>query len=362
LPQTEKAALMKRIETLGFSKEEAVRYVFFGIEDTVRDIESEINAAPVDSVVSFDPDGSPAFAYSEEREGFIVERTRLYDLLFARLCAGKSVTVAVPVSVLKPQYTRAYWRRNTVERASFGTGYAGSSPDRKHNVALALSYYNGLTVQPGQTVSFNGLVGERSEARGFRTAKSIMDGAYEDGVGGGVCQSSTTLYNAFLLAGLSVTRRCQHSLSSSYVSPGFDAMVSSGSADLAFRNDTGLPVYIKTSAGASGVSVKIYGAPKKYRIVRRHAVKSVEQPPPDKIVYDYEGKYTDKVFYSDECLAFQTSKTGMTVEAYLDYYDGGRFVKSEKLHTDRYRSLQGIYICGTRPRPAPPPEEFLPEF
>lgn len=360
LPQTEKAELLYNITEIGFSKEEAVRYVYFGIEDTLKKIEKDINREPVDSKVSFRPDQSPMFSFSAEKDGFLVERAKLFEILFEKLSKNNSATVSVPVTVLKSECTRAFWQQNICERASFSTNYSASSADRKHNVALALKAYNGLTVQAGQKVSFNKLVGARTEARGYRPAKIISGGVYEEGVGGGVCQSSTTLYNAFLIAGLRVTKRSPHSLTSSYVSPGFDAMVNIGSADLEFENNTELPIFIKTTANSSGVTVKIFGAPKEYKIIRRKVIAETVEPPPHKIILDYEGKYSDKVFFSDEWYQEHPSKPGMTVEAYLDYYVDGRLVKSEKLHTDRYKSAQGVFVFGTRLRPPPQEPESMP--
>ena len=109
--------------------------------------------------------------------------------------------------------------------------------------------------------SFNYTIGERTERRGYKKAKIIVGGEFVDGVGGGVCQVSTTLYNAVLLAGLKVVECHPHSLPVSYVEPSFDAMVNSGWADLKFINDTHNPVIIRARADGAKLTIQIFGEP-----------------------------------------------------------------------------------------------------
>jgi vancomycin resistance protein YoaR len=141
------------------------------------------------------------------------------------------------------------------------TTYFEDNPTRGHNIALALSSFNGLVVQKGETVSFNKTVGPRSSARGFQEAKIIIDGEFVPGVGGGVCQASTTLFNALLMAGLRIDKSHNHSIAISYVPIGRDAMVSSA-ADLRFTNNTGGVIYIEAGVAdgdPNAAWVRIYG-------------------------------------------------------------------------------------------------------
>jgi len=148
-------------------------------------------------------------------------------------------------------------------RSSFTT-YFEDNDNREHNIGLALSKFNGLVVKSGQTISFNQTVGKRSATRGFREAKIILDGEFVPGIGGGVCQVSTTIFNAVLMAGLDIDKSYNHSLAISYVPIGRDAMVSSN-ADLVFTNNTGGDIYfetamrVATSKHVGAAIVKIYG-------------------------------------------------------------------------------------------------------
>lgn len=141
--------------------------------------------------------------------------------------------------------------------ASFATPYA-EQPTRVHNLRLACRALNGLTLEAGETCSFNATVGARSAERGYKEAKIIVDGRFTEGLGGGVCQVSTTLYNAAMLAGLRQVEVHQHSLAVHYTQPGRDAMVS-GWSDLKFCNDTPYPVYLFAEAKDGQVRVRVYG-------------------------------------------------------------------------------------------------------
>ena len=143
--------------------------------------------------------------------------------------------------------------------SSFTTYFDGGNEARSHNIRLAASKINGTVVQNGDIFSFNETVGARTAERGFNKAAIIENGEFVEGIGGGVCQVSTTLYNAALLSGCKVTEYHSHSLAVSYVPPSRDAMVSGTFYDLKFKNSTGSTIYIKSVTGGNFVCFKIYG-------------------------------------------------------------------------------------------------------
>ena len=144
-----------------------------------------------------------------------------------------------------PQVTKQDLVNLTILRSEFTTYYPYSTPDRKLNIKLCASKINGTTLKSGEEFSFNNKVGKRTEENGFKLAKIIFNGSFIDGIGGGVCQVSTTLYNCALLSGLKITEHHSHSLAVSYIEPSFDAMVSGDYADLNFVK-TCLREYTKT--------------------------------------------------------------------------------------------------------------------
>jgi vancomycin resistance protein YoaR len=142
---------------------------------------------------------------------------------------------------------------------SFATDYGGSPYGRKQNVRIAARKINGTMLAPGDVFSYNNTVGERSEDNGFKIAHQYQDGKVVDAVGGGVCQPSSTLYNAVLYAGLKIVERSNHSMPVRYVSPGRDATVSYDSTDFRFENNTAGVIFIGASADGETLRFRLFG-------------------------------------------------------------------------------------------------------
>lgn len=215
--------------------------------------------------------------------------------------------------------------------SSYTTYFSENDGGRCENIRIAAKSIDGVTIQPYGDFSFNQTVGRRTSEAGFQQAKIIVNGEYAVGVGGGVCQVSTTLYNAALKSGLTVTEFHPHSLQVSYVPPSRDAMVSSDS-DLKIFNPHGFPVRLCAKVFEGGVRVFFEGKKvgERYEIV---ALTTGEIPPPPPIV-----KEGDK----DEIL--RSPKHGVKSEAYLETYVGERLVARKRLRVDEYRPIQGIIV------------------
>ncbi len=213
--------------------------------------------------------------------------------------------------------------------SSYTTYYAVEDKGRCENIAIAAALIDGVTVQAYGEFSFNATVGKRTEEAGFRQAKIIVDGEYVSGVGGGVCQVSTTLYNAALKAGLSVGEYHPHSLRVAYVAPSRDAMVSTGS-DLKLFNPHAYPVFLSAQIFEGGIRVAFFGKNEGLRYEICSQIIS-EISPPEPIV-----KEGDK----DEII--RSPKNGVKSEAYLEGYRGGQLLFRKRIRTDEYRPIQGI--------------------
>ncbi|MBQ7769840.1 MAG: VanW family protein [Clostridia bacterium] len=215
--------------------------------------------------------------------------------------------------------------------SSYTTYYEQKDGGRVENIRIAAALIDGITVQAFGEFSFNKTVGRRTEEAGFQQAKIIVNGEYVQGVGGGVCQVSTTLYNAALKSGLKITEYHPHSLRVSYVPPSRDAMVSTQS-DLCFFNPYAHPVRIAAQVFLGGVRVTFYGKGDglRYEIVSEE---KGEIAPPPPVIKDGE---------RDEIL--RAPKNGIRSESYLETYQGARLVRREKLRADEYRPTQGIIV------------------
>jgi vancomycin resistance protein YoaR len=176
-------------------------------------------------------------------------------------------TAAVVVAKFEPRMTTAQAKGLRIERqlASYATLYAGTS-DRINNLQLAVEILDGARIAPGATWSFNEFVGPRTAERGFRSAPVIMDGKYEEGIGGGVSQVATTVFNAAWEAGIKIAERRPHALYISRYPDGRDATVNYPDVDLKLTNDTPRWIVIKASYDESGILVRLLGGGPERRV------------------------------------------------------------------------------------------------
>ncbi len=229
--------------------------------------------------------------------------------------------------------------KETNLRSRFTTYYSASSENRKFNIALAVEKLNGVKIAPNCEFSFNQTVGARTEENGFKTAKIILNGDFTDGVGGGVCQVSTTLYNSALLAGLKITEQHSHSLQVSYVEPSFDAMVNSNLSDLKFVNTTGANVYILARADGNALAISIYGLKQEERYERVSLVTGEIEPNSIEEVLDYTLPLGTKI-------TKRNAKNGIKSEGYIIVYKGDTRIKNLKIRSDTYNPISSKILVG----------------
>lgn len=215
--------------------------------------------------------------------------------------------------------------------SSYTTYFNAEDRGRCENIAIAASLIDGVTIQPYGEFSFNKTVGRRTEEAGFQQAKIIVQGEYVLGVGGGVCQVSTTLYNAALKSGLNVIEYHPHSLRVGYVAPSRDAMVSTES-DLQLYNPHNFPVYLATEVFENGLRVSFYGKNEGYRYeIISQTIEEI--PPPAPIIKEGEKEET-----------LRNAQNGVKSEAYLEQYKGNALLFRKRIRTDEYRPIQGIIV------------------
>lgn len=226
------------------------------------------------------------------------------------------------------------------ELATFATWYNVNEVDRSHNLRLAANTINSSAIPPGEVFSFNQIVGERTYANGYRDALIINNGIFEPGLGGGICQVSSTIYNAVLLAGLEIAERHNHALAVSYVPLGHDATVAYGLQDFKFRNNTNYPIYVRAVAESGGLTVNIYGHLKyKKKISVTNIVDRVIEFEEIIEVKDDMEPGTEKIE--------QKGVTGYVARSFRHFYDNtDQVIKTELLATDYYRPANKIIFKG----------------
>ena len=338
----EKLECVEESLALGSSPRAAILYCFPRLKNTVDEAIKNIEREPKNAETEFRPYSTPMFYITRETVGYSVNEQRLYYDIYLALRKSAEVKVAVAAEEIVPEITADELKEYTALRARFTTDYSSSGENRKHNIRLALSKINGKRVDDGVEFSFNKTVGRRTVANGFQDAKIIVDGEYVEGVGGGVCQASTTVYNCALLADMRIVEARNHSLPPSYVPPSFDAMVNSGGSDMRFINDTGGPIFIRAYGTGDTAIAEIYGKKPQCKIVRDSVVTSKSAVPTDKTIIDEAGKYVTEDMLSGDSKRVRFGTAGLTSEGYLLYYEDGKLVDRKLIRKDVYRSVQGI--------------------
>ena len=320
--------------------------VYCGIDQIVSTIASQ--AGCDEGSITFSPDSEKMFSYNEISRKQI-DKNQLKQQILQALSLDSPTEIEVPFMEIPAPSVVEDFIGKIVLRGKFSTDLSRSNADRKQNVALALSKFNGMIVQPEQEVSFNQTTGKRCQENGYKTAKIIIDGEYVPGVGGGVCQASTTLYNALLLSDIEVLKSCHHTLPASYVPLSFDAMVSEGYADLVFKNTLDTPIFIKAYTTTSSAVVEIYGislpAGKEIR-TRTELIKIIPHSGDD-IIEDKLGQYENHVLYKGEYFRLKYPQEGYETKGYVQYFQDGVLQEEKLVRHDRYLPQNGVIVEGS---------------
>lgn len=286
------------------------------------------------------------------QEGVGVDKQQVYrDLLTALNKKEKTLTINLSLETLKPKRTTQEVEAMGLEGllAAYATTFDASNYSRAYNIRVAAAALDGLILPPGQEVSFNKVVGPRSFETGYKNAPIIINNQLVEGSGGGVCQVSTTLYNAVLLANLEVITRTSHSLPVNYVPLGRDATVAYGAIDLRFRNNTESYLLIKSFVNGGRLTFKIYGnTAYKVPVNINTIIKKVFEP---KVIYE-----EDPNLKKGEKVIRQKGIRGYQVAAERVVLENGQ-IKREPLPGSLYHPLNQIVAVGTKEEEVvlPPP-------
>lgn len=298
----------------------------------------------------------PEFTFKDGSTGKVIDEEQLVSDITLSFEEHNYSAVLTPSLIDDPHsHTIEDVKANTKVRSSFITHFdtgAAKNAGRVRNIQKAADLLNGAVVQPGIEWSFNDFIGPRTEKGGWALAPGIVNGnQYEMQAGGGICQVSTTLYNALLGAGpeMEITVRKHHSWPSAYVDKGLDATVSTGGPDFAFINNTDYPLYIFAYADVVNYSITIYiyGQPLQEGVtyVCRGVTTQTLKAPAPKEVEDASLEVGTR--QNDPNIK---GRDGYVAEAYRDKYFNGQVVESELLYTDEYRAVQGVVLVGTKPK------------
>lgn len=244
-----------------------------------------------------------------------------------------AVTVTAEVAELDAEIQSEDLENLTDVLGTFTTYYGDSSEGRKKNVESGAAHIGGTLVQPGQEVSANELMSPYTEENGYAMAPAYENGEVVDSMGGGICQVSTTLYNALILSEIEIVERYAHSMLVSYVEPSMDAAIATDVKDLKFRNNKEDPVYIEAVTADGNISFYIYG--KETRPSNRTIAFESET------IEEVESDETRYVATNDsigEMYRRSAGKTGLNAQLWKIVYEDGEEVSRDTVNYSQYRA------------------------
>lgn len=244
-----------------------------------------------------------------------------------------------------PEITTEMVEKISYKLGEFETRFNPENEPRVHNIKNACSKINQKLILPGEELSLDKTLGDRTEQNGYRRATVIVNNELVEGLGGGICQVATTVYNAVLLSGLEVLERRNHSLAPSYVEPGRDATISQGYIDFRFRNNTDYSILIEAEASGNSVRVTIWGREPDVKTMARIRTKIIEIIEPEGVE-----KVTDSSLKAGETIVVHEAKPGYKVEVYRDILDAsGKVINTEKISVDTYLPQKKKIRTGVNP-------------
>lgn len=345
----EKRKIKNQVKKEGLAFNVSYKNVLGGLDSKIDEVISEIDQESEPAKVVFNPDSEQKFEILPAKNDIKVDREKLMQEIDEKLETSKNADINIPTNEIINEINETEILSKLGLRSKFSTNYSKSSNNRKNNIKKALNSFNGMVVIPGQKISFNETTGPRTEENGFKKANIILNGAYVEGVGGGVCQASTTLYNALLLSGIDVIEVSHHSLPASYVPLSLDAMVSEGISDMVFVNNLENPIYIKTYGTDTEIIVEIYGdkIPEDEEIKTRAELVKILPHNGDKIIPDTNEEYSNYIVYKGEYFRIKYPQEGYESKAYMQFFKNGELLSEREIRHDFYYPQDGIIMEGT---------------
>lgn len=304
-------------------------------------VAAQVDAQPSDASIKAFNVETYSFEFEPERAGRKLNQDALVRDIEAALEAGGG-SVQMDVESIAPAVTQENISAQYGMIAYAVTNASSSSSNRLSNIRLSLELINGTVLEPGERFSFNEVVGQRTRDRGFKVATAYSSGKVTEEVGGGICQVSTTLFNAVVKADLRVDERHNHSLTVSYVDLGKDAAVDWGNKDLKFTNTSDDRVYIVAFLTEDKrVRVGVFG-----KLLEDGVTITLEGVQTGRIDYDTEYQMSFELF-SGQTRVVQNGKRGYTATTYKIWWDAeGNEIRRSELCKSRYQSTTEIIEYG----------------
>ena len=348
----ERFAQLLTVRREGMNVTPVFGYALEPVDALLAQIVEDTECEPVDATVTFVPGNSEPFRFTDDRVGYALDTTALRAQIVAALERLTPDSVTLTPETLLPEVTRASLEEATVLRARVVLPLTGDE-GAIANATQAAGMLNGRRIAPGKTISFNELVGARTRENGYTEAEEPAYGAGVSGVGGGVCQVASALYQAMLLSALDVQERHAAFSPQANCEPGLEAAVSDQGLDLAAVNSTGAMLFLTARVytddeGAAQMELQLIGAQPQARYQLACTVEELAAPEEPVYVRDSEGRYAT---YTDERVPVGEAKAGfaVTVERVTLGGDGEELAR-ETVGSDRYEPVAATVYVGVTER------------
>ncbi|WP_251862105.1 VanW family protein [Clostridium sp. Marseille-Q2269] len=312
------------------------------LNEFIDSIEKDINEESKNAEIIID---KGSISIIDEQDGLKLEKDKLKKILYSKM-GGKSledINEQAPLSILEAEITKKHLETINSTISSYTTNYGSiSSSQRANNIVISTKSINGTVIMPGKIFSFNDIVGPRTASRGYQGAPVIVGNKVEAGLGGGICQVSSTLYNAMLRANINSTERTAHTFPASYVPIGMDATIDYGNLDYKFKNTLTYPIYIEGITDGSNVIFNIYSNKELKNKTYNISSEIYETVKPKENYID------DGNMPLGKTQIVQEPRTGYKVKVYRSTVENGSVEKKEVLYTDFYKPVHKVIKRGTR--------------
>lgn len=326
-------------------------YDMAAVDAMLEAVRADVACSPVDATVRFTPGSAEPFAFTDEETGYRIDLSGVREGVEADIRSLTPGSLTIEPQAIEPGVYRAELENAITMRSRITVELVGD-PAGVGNAARAIGALNGARAEAGETLSFNALVGRRTEENGYVAAAEPAYGADVSGVGGGVCQASTLLYRAALLGGMEIAERSAAVRPVAYCGMGQEAAVSDQGLDLILRNQTDMPLFVLartyTDDGKTFAELTLIGEP----LSRRYALESlseetgrIEEPV---YVRDREGRYA---VYDDERVPVGEALTGYAAGVERVTLDkDGQEIAREVISENVYEAVPPMIYVGVMQR------------
>ncbi|OPZ83309.1 MAG: Vancomycin B-type resistance protein VanW [Firmicutes bacterium ADurb.Bin419] len=305
------------------------------LRNILEGIKNEIDQKEIDASAIFN---NGTVKFDKEVVGKKIDIDKNLDMIENILMERNFSPIELMVDNIFPRIQ--YHQISVIDKviSSFSTSFNAQKTDRSYNIKLACERINNKLLLPGDEFSMDKMLGSRSISNGYRNAPVIIKGKYLEGVGGGVCQVTTTLYVAVLKSKFEVVERKPHSMPLGYADPGQDATISEGYIDFKFRNNKEYPVLISAQVSGSSIVIKIVG--KKDDSLKNVRLKSVVVK---EILPEKDIVLVDPTVPEGQVVVDKSAVTGRKVVVYRETYDeNNKIIEREKISEDIYQAVRGV--------------------